>query len=168
MLRNNLQYQLLGAPITSVGKAQFDACRRGKKELKSSRDKKKARQGPSWGGGRGGAEKRPLCMQSPDLSSDFAGRRCKKGGAKKGMECGVSRINVARVARTLVSYHCRQSPERTLRRVQEHGDSIDGLKFGTNSGTIEDIAMSRNLYRNGVTSSFRSRNSGSRVDRNIS
>ena len=49
-----------------------------------------------------------------------------------------------------------------------NGDPIHGFKFGTNNGTIDYIEMSRNLYRIEVTSSFRSRNLGSRVGRAIS
>ena len=41
----------------------------------------------------------------------------------------------------------------------KNGDPIiHGLKLGTNNGTIDDIEISRNLYRYEVTSSFRSRN----------
>ena len=40
-----------------------------------------------------------------------------------------------------------------------------GSKFGTNNETVDDIEMSRNVYRNEVSYSFRSRNLGSRVGR---
>ena len=40
---------------------------------------------------------------------------------------------------------------------------LDGSKFGTNNGTTDLIEMSRNLYLNDITSSFRSRNLVSRV-----
>ena len=35
---------------------------------------------------------------------------------------------------------------------------LDGSKFGKNNGTTDLIEMSRNLYLNDITSSFRSRN----------
>ena len=46
---------------------------------------------------------------------------------------------------------------------------LDGSKFGTNNGTTESdlIEMSRNLYHNEITSSFRSPNLVSRVGHEI-
>ena len=55
--------------------------------------------------------------------------------------------------------------------IWKNGDPIDRLKFGTNNGTIDDVEMYRNLYRNEVSSSVRSRNETSgvrRFGRNIS
>ena len=55
--------QLLSAPSVGTGQTQFDASRRGKKELRSSRDKN-ARHVPESGGGR------RACYVTPDLSDD--------------------------------------------------------------------------------------------------
>ena len=44
---------------------------------------------------------------------------------------------------------------------------LDGSKFGTNNGTTDLIEISRNLYHNEITYSFRSRNLGSRVGHEI-
>ena len=64
-------------------------------------------------------------------SKIMAGRQSRLRSATSGLPladmCRVARGNVARVTRTLASYHCRQSSERILQRVQERTESM--LKF---------------------------------------
>ena len=60
---------------SSVGRRNFDASRRGKKGLKSCRDKNAGHE-PWWGGGRS------ACYVTPDLSYDYS--YCRRETEEKG------------------------------------------------------------------------------------
>ena len=103
---NALYYVAVNSTISwkRVDPSKFDASRRGKKELKYSRDKN-TRHEPWWGGGRRAS------YVTPDLSYDYCCRREreKKGEyiinrMEKKYKINVALPTVSRVVRTLHAY----------------------------------------------------------------